>query len=103
MENETSIFKELKLISKDGSDFIEKLNQISSILSQVGMKIWFCHIYDDKRWSTVAGLDKMVIPHQRIRIGKVGGLIVENNLMDSEQWDIFKGMLQDISPELFGE
>lgn len=103
MENETSIFKELEKISNDDSDSIERLNQISSLLSKEGMKIWFCHIYDDKRWSTIAGVDKMVIPHQRIRVGKVGGLIIENNLLNDEQWDIFKEILSSISRELFGE
>lgn len=103
MENGISIFKELQKISTDHSDSIARLNKISSLLSKEGMKIWFCHIYENKRWSTIAGVDKMVLPQQRLRIGKAGGLIIENNLMNDEQWNIFKGVLVNISEDLFGE
>lgn len=68
-------------------DVAERLDIVSSLFEEKErIKLNFCRIYG-KRWSYIAGSEKLIVPEKKLSINNDYGLIIENNTLDDRTWD----------------
>ncbi|MFO7734764.1 MAG: hypothetical protein R6W70_00960 [bacterium] len=88
MEKETSISEKINRLAENSTDICEMFSKISAFLKrEYSVKMYFCKITGQRRWSWMAGYSDILFTSRKIQINENYGIITDSSEnLDEKDW-----------------